>query len=363
MGEKPKAPKGCYWRGEILWGRFEVSGTEVRRSLHTDDEKIAEGRLKTLKQEETAARRFGDRRVTWADAVVGWSTAIGGHAKPNTVKRYAVSLRQMEPYLIGLFVDEINKAVVNDIVRRRRTSGTTNATIRRDLVALSSVLSFCEDEDWIADNPALSKMKRIKERRDPIVLPEARDIEAVIERAPGTFGALIRTAWLTGCRQDELRKLERQHLDFGRGQITIYLTKTGRARVIEMKEARPVLAKVPTALRSKVVFWHTAGEPYLNIASNFRRLVAAARKSAQRDKREFRPFRFHDLRHRFAVDWLKNGGGIYDLSQHLGHTSVKTTEIYLAYLTAEEKVAAMKGSAQNPAHEQRFVLDEKGAKP
>jgi hypothetical protein len=39
---------------------------------------------------------------------------------------------------------------------------------------------------------------------------------------------------------------------------------------------------------------------------------------------------------------------IYDLQVHLGQTSVKTTEIYLAYL--EEARHAKPGSAQNPAH-------------
>lgn len=33
-------------------------------------------------------------------------------------------------------------------------------------------------------------------------------------------------------------------------------------------------------------------------------------------------------------------------SKHLGHTSVKTTEIYLAYLMPEEKQAVMFGKAQ-----------------
>ena len=33
----------------------------------------------------------------------------------------------------------------------------------------------------------------------------------------------------------------------------------------------------------------------------------------------FKPFRVHDLRHRFAIRWLSNGGDIYHLSMHLGH--------------------------------------------
>jgi len=49
-----------------------------------------------------------------------------------------------------------------------------------------------------------------------------------------------------------------------------------------------------------------------------------------------RPFRFHDLRHWFSVNYLRRGGSIYTLSQILGHSSVKVTEIYLQFLTPEE---------------------------
>lgn len=54
---------------------------------------------------------------------------------------------------------------------------------------------------------------------------------------------------------------------------------------------------------------------------------------------------FHDLRHLFAVEALRGGMGIYRLSKHLGHTSVKTTEIYLDFLTPEEAARAKEESA------------------
>jgi hypothetical protein len=41
----------------------------------------------------------------------------------------------------------------------------------------------------------------------------------------------------------------------------------------------------------------------------------------------------HDLRHGFAIRWLRARGDIYRLSRHLGPTSVKT---YLGYLTDDE---------------------------
>jgi integrase/recombinase XerD len=55
---------------------------------------------------------------------------------------------------------------------------------------------------------------------------------------------------------------------------------------------------------------------------------------------DFRPFRFHDLRQRHAVQWLKEGRSIYDLQRRLGHTSINTTEAYCEYLTADEERVA-----------------------
>jgi hypothetical protein len=69
--------------------------------------------------------------------------------------------------------------------------------------------------------------------------------------------------------------MERQHLDFRLGQISIYRTKTGKPRVIGMGEARKTLELLPIAMQSRAAFWHTGGEMYLNISGNFRRLVAA----------------------------------------------------------------------------------------
>jgi integrase len=45
----------------------------------------------------------------------------------------------------------------------------------------------------------------------------------------------------------------------------------------------------------------------------------------------------------FAVRYLQNGGSIYALQGIMGHTSVKTTEIYLAYLTPDQQLKSKMG--------------------
>ncbi len=51
---------------------------------------------------------------------------------------------------------------------------------------------------------------------------------------------------------------------------------------------------------------------------------------------------------------LRRGGNIYDLQKELGHSSIQTTEIYLAHLTPDETRQAKYGSAQIPAQTERF---------
>ncbi|WP_417158935.1 tyrosine-type recombinase/integrase [Sphingomonas panaciterrae] len=94
---------------------------------------------------------------------------------------------------------------------------------------------------------------------------------------------------------------------------------------------------------------------YRNVASNFADYTARAEKRAAKACIPYRRFSFHHLRHLFAVEYLREGkGGFYDLSRELGHSSVKTTEIYLAYLTPEQAARAQTGVAQKRAHRRRF---------
>jgi integrase/recombinase XerD len=263
MAKSRKAPPNTYWRDGRLWGRITVKGREIRFSLRTDDAEVAASRVKARREREVAAAHFGDQRPTWEDGVLAWGEHIAASVKPSTAKRYAVSLKQLEPFLLGLYLDEIDKGVVSEIVRQRRAKGATNATIRRDLVALSSVLGYSEEEGWRDDNPALTRLRRLKERHVPIELPEHGDIARVSARAPGLFGRLIEAALLTGCRQDELRTLTRRQIDHARRQITLYRTKSGRPRAIDLFPAAYALFQsLPVCMTSPVVFWHGNGKPY-----------------------------------------------------------------------------------------------------
>jgi integrase/recombinase XerD len=335
-----KAPTGCFWRGNTLWGRIYINGREIRRSLQTSDPKVAAQRRKSA-QERLIADKFGDATRGFVEVVEAWSRWIGRQVGTSTCRRYACSLDQLQPYLDGKTLSAVDGRLVSGIAQARASAGVSNATIKRDLVALSSVINFAIDQGWRDDNPVLPRLGRIKERRDPIVLPLIAHIDLVISRCPGMVADVVKLAMATGARQDELLKARRDSVDRGRRQLTI-IGKGNKQRVIDLDPfgGYAMISALPAYAGKPLLFWHSEGESYKSFAPNFVKVIRRTAAWAKANGVEFRPFRFHDLRHWHAVQWLKEGRSIYDLQRRLGHASIKTTEIYCEYLTADEERVA-----------------------
>jgi integrase/recombinase XerD len=293
-------------------------------------------------------RFYGETRHTWKEAVVAWAKSVP-EISAGTMKRYLVSLGQLRGILDELHVDEITARTIAQIGRR---AGVSNATRRRDITAVSVVLRWCVAQGWCEDNPARAWDRSvIKERRDPIVMPRDYDIDCVVACAPGNFARMIRFAQHTGMREEECASLERSEIDTRRQAVQLSKTKTNRPRSVPLDErAVGTLAGTPAHLGTRYVFWHEPGDRYANVASRFGAIVKRAQARAKAAKQPVpRAFRFHDLRHWYAVDHLRRGGSIYELQQILGHSSIKTTEIYLAHLTPAEQELVKRGSAHMPA--------------
>jgi integrase/recombinase XerD len=350
--------RGLYQRNGIYWARFKVRGVEYRHSLRTRSKAVAERRMKTAKEHVEETAYFGaEDPVLWEAAVVSWAsswTRLG--IKPRTGARYAQSLIVVRPWLDGKHVHEIDNALLKQIVNARSRHGVLNATIRRDMTAISSVLGHCCDEGWIEENPAhMMDRSRFKERKAKIILPRPESILQVFAEG----GRLIDMAELSkesGMRQEEIASLEHDRLDRKRMTATLEDTKGNVVRVVPLTAyAVEIIDRQPRHIKAKWVFWHGNGERFANVDSDFYALGHRVARKAAQTGLEFRRFRFHDLRHYFAVSYLKERrGGLYDLQQVLGHQSVKTTEGYLDHLTPEEKWAAIHGVSQNPAQNERF---------
>jgi integrase/recombinase XerD len=320
--------KGCWYL------RARVGGLHFRETLHTSNVRTARRlRDKRMKEIESDVLH-GERRVTWQEAVVQWIRHTRGQIAPLSLKRYSSSLRTMEPYLIGLTVDKINGRTVNAMIAERRGAGAKVSTCKRDLSALASVLTYAVALGQREGNPALDVSRTLKERHEPIRLPTDDAIAAVTEAAGPCFGALITGARLTGARQAELCALRWSNFSEAAGTLEIEAGKGNRRRVLRLSpEALAHVAGL--ARRGEWIFCDAGENQFTNVAYHFHQ----HRKHALR-RVTFTSFRFHDLRHLFAVEALRGGMGLYRLQRHLGHASIKMTENYLAFLPADDAEAA-----------------------
>lgn len=366
---RPRAPRNTYWRGDVLWAKFKVRGQLHRESLRTGSPKLAEKRLKLLREQIENNVVYGEAEpVSWMKAVIAWRAAA---PSSSTTKRYATSLRQLRAHLDGLDVQQVTTDVLRAIVRDRRQL-VSIATVNRDLTAISAVLDHAVGEGWIDENAAyLFDRSRLRETRDPIDLPEPERIRRAIAACADAFGQGAEFALETGMRQEEVFALTWAQVDQTRRAVSLTRTKRRRVREVPLSaRAMKIITSRPVFLGSPFVFWHGEGERYAAPASSWRdfldRLAERDRKEIEREtaraggtkggtaRQPFEPFPFHHLRHRFAVDFLRaRRGTIYDLQRILGHGSLTTTEGYLDYLTPDERRAATLEGAQNEAQTQR----------
>lgn len=157
---------GIYRRGRTYWARAQRSGREIRESLKTTDRRVAEGRYRDW-YDRLNSLTWGDRpRRLFIEAIKRFIEEHLPILKPASAKRYGISLNWLGEHFEGKFLDQITRDQLADFEAWRRAAGAQAPTVRRDLACLSSMLTSCEDWDWIADgsNPVPGFLKRRSKR-------------------------------------------------------------------------------------------------------------------------------------------------------------------------------------------------------
>ncbi|MBX9594220.1 MAG: site-specific integrase [Roseomonas sp.] len=259
--------------------------------------------------------------------MVRWSDLQLGELRAGTQARYKTSLAQLDKHFAGRPLAGIKPVDINNYAVARMQGGVSAATVRRDLTVANRVLRVAKRAGWIGTNPVPDEAAELPERREPIQPVPLRVLATVLRAAPRRFGQLIRFLALTGCRMEEAAGLPVDAVNLARGTVTFSRTKTRSPRVIQLRPGALRLLRsmdLPGTPGTLVFRSDRTKERFNNVSGQFRALVARC---------DVPHFRAHDLRHTFGIRWLQGGGDIYDLSRYLGHTSVKTTEIYTKWLS------------------------------
>lgn len=329
-------PSNIFKRGRVYWVRYQGGGKDARKSLRTTSKSVARQRAREWLTEIEEARWSGTVRVTYREAVEHFvAEYLPGAVKPSAAKRYMTSLRQLHPHFEALWLDQIDRRGLSAFVTARKAGGASNATVRRDLACLSRICSLAVNQGWLQANPVMSFDKSVvPERRKPIVYPTRKEIDALVDAAPAMFGKLIRFASQTGMRQGEIVSLT---WDQVRGrEVLLTETKSGRPRVVPLSnDAQGTLEGTVRHISSPVVFHHD-GEPFRGAHHQFweiRKRVGIA-------------WRFHDLRHFYASEFLRRNPDLFALQRILGHSNIRTTMLYVHLLPGhlQEAVGTISGT-------------------
>lgn len=343
-----------YKRGKTYWARAQRDGREFRASLKTTSRRDAESRYRKW-LDDLDASAWGDRpRRTFDDAADRFIAEHCATLKPASARRYNVSLKMLTDAFAGRFLDEITRDKLSEYETFRRSGGTSAPTVRRDLACLSSMLTSCEEWDWIPEgsNPIPGYLKRRSKRGLKEAPPRTRylseDEEAkILAKASPAVRQAIMVAIDTGLRLEEQFSLAWPQVDFRRGIIaTTRRTKNGRARSVPLPErSAQILAHLPrhqprgkNAVASLYVFRHENGDRLNNMEKGFK---AAARRAGIED------VRWHDLRRTAGCRWLqRDRRSMEEVCMLLGHSSVAVTETRYAFLEGE---AVAQNTAQGTA--------------
>jgi len=344
-------PDNLYERNGVFYARIQVAGRDVRRSLKTGSKAEAKRRLKAMLAQLSPYHGTARRSVT--DVLDAALLDAKGHLKEKTLDRYTQSALILNRHFTGFF-DAIDRRAVLDFIEARKADGVSIRTIKNDLSVLSVAAEYAIEHDLAGTNPVTQIGKRsLRYKPSVFVLPPDADIELVLSSVAGPLEQLCRLLRHTGMRRDEAVNLRWQDVDMKRGAATLPITKAGTSRTVSLSaKALEILKGRPRQIATDLIFTRNDGQPYTGVSQGWREAVYRALKKRPKLQR----FRLHDLRHIYAIEYLRDGGNLYVLQKQLGHGSIRQTEWYLQFLTPDEQEKVKSQSAQNPAQLHRFTV-------
>lgn len=341
-------PQNLYERNGVFYARIQIAGSDRRISLKTKDRAEAKRKLKAFLSDNS--EYHGTIRRSFDDVVDAFLLEAKSRLKEKTYRRYEVSALQLAVKFSGMWWEQVTKATVVEYIDERKAAGIKIPTIKRDLTVLSQAAEFAMERQFGGANPVAQLGKRqLRHTRWVFTRPDAWSIEATIAAAYGNLSPLASFLHHTGMRLDEAATLRWAQVDPDRRTATLYNTKSF-ARAVSLNE--PAMAVLKAQPRTtEWVFPTKLGTPYKQASTNWQEAKRSAQKSAQKEKRKYTPFRLHDLRHIYAIEYLAAGGNLYALQKQLGHSTIRQTEEYLQFLSPEEAARAKNGVGTNPGTE------------
>lgn len=205
-----------------------------------------------------------------------------------------------------------------------KCSGITIDNTRR---YLSSFFQFLEDEEYINKNP-LKKVKKIKTKEKVKRAFTHDELERLKLNCNNKFEiTLIEFLISTGVRANELVNIKLEDINFNENEIKV-LGKGNKERIVYLNSSAKI--RILDYLESKKgeseYLFSKSCRPFSKLTSDYiRNVIKKLGRKSGID--EVHPHRF---RRTSATIAHKRGMAIEEIQKMLGHSSISTTQIYVA---------------------------------
>jgi integrase len=334
-----------------------------RTSRKVGDKKAAEAVKSQIEAKLTLGEfGFDDPKPvpTFKEYADSWiKITVPATCKESTRHDYKETLRRhVLPVFGDLKVTDISRGKVKDFLLDKVNKGYAKSTAGQMKGVISGVLNKALDDEIIQANPALQLGKSTLKTKDPkkhisSLTPEdlKQLLDTVSEHFPKHYTLFLLLA-RTGMRIGEALALQWEDVKFDerfievkqsvyRGKITT--PKNGKTRLVDMSpQLAESLKTHKKGFRLGLVAKKEGNAQFVftNRADNIidknswrKRVFTKAVKKAG-----IKRVRIHDLRHTYATLRVSKGDNVADVSNQLGHHSVKfTMDVYYQWFPGKKK--------------------------
>ncbi|WP_342471659.1 tyrosine-type recombinase/integrase [Metasolibacillus sp. FSL H7-0170] len=260
------------------------------------------------------------------------------------VENYSMHTTKNYRYELQRFARQLNKPLLKATTVDIRQylaahQHLKTSTIVTKIDVLSAFYAWLVKEEELLKNPCL-KIKRPKlpkKVRDGLTIIELEKVRAAC--ADSRQRALIEVFYSTGCRLDELRKLDIKDIDWQHESAIVHGKGNKERRVYLSEKAQYYLKKyLDTRTDDCPALIATARRPIRRLTNEGIQYQIRKIKEASGIVKPLHP---HIMRHTFAQLSLNAGMELADLQALLGHEKADTTARY-AQISEERKQTAFR---------------------
>ena len=341
-----KGKEYTYWEARITVGRDPGTGKQIQKSFSGKTQKEVREKMQSAAVEVNTGTYIPPAKLNVGQWLDIWIDEFLNNLKPGTVGSYkgliknhikpaigAVKLTDLHPHGVQTFINGLE--------------GLSIGSVRLVYKVLHAALEKAVRLQYIQKNPAAYCVLPKHEQKTIIPLNDTQTA-ALLTAARGTaIEHLLTVALFSGMRISELLGLSWDQIDMEKSTITInkqlaspstrdkglFITpKNGKTRTIKTAISVMVALKEQRIIQAEMRL--RAGQLWNNEHNLVFTMEDGSLYDQQRATRAFKAiltaaglegFRFHDLRHTYAVNAIRAGDDIKTIQGNLGHASAAFT--------------------------------------